>query len=91
VESRFVDGGVDVVFAGHDHHYERTHPQDGVVWIVSGAGCKRTRVGSSEFTAHAESTLQFMLVRIAGGTADVRAITTDGRVIDRVVLRKEPT
>ena len=80
--------GVDLAFAGHDHHYERTHPQDGVVWIVSGAGCKRTRVGSSEFTAHAESTLQFMLVHIDGATADVRAITTDGRVIDRVVLSK---
>jgi hypothetical protein len=32
-----------------------------------------------------------MLVNIDGDTADVRAITTDGRVIDRVVLRKEPT
>jgi len=81
--------GVDLAFAGHDHHYERTYPQDGVVWIVSGAGCKRTRVGSSDFTAHAESTLQFMLVTITEDAADVRAITTDGRVIDRVVLRKE--
>lgn len=82
--------GVDLAFAGHDHHYERSHAQDGVVWIVSGAGCKRTRVGSSDFTAHAESTLQFMQVRIDGATADIRAITTDGRVIDRVVLDKEP-
>jgi hypothetical protein len=81
--------GVDLAFAGHDHHYERTHPQDGVTWIVSGAGCKRTRVDSSDFTAHSESTLQFMLVRIVDDAADVRAITTDGRVIDRVVLRKE--
>jgi hypothetical protein len=81
--------GVDLAFAGHDHHYERTYPQDGVVWIVSGAGCKRTRVGSSDFTAHAESTLQFMLVRIVDDSADVRAITTDGRVIDRVVLRQD--
>jgi hypothetical protein len=81
--------GVDLAFAGHDHHYERTYPQDGVVWIVSGAGCKRTRVGSSDFTAHAESTLQFMLVSIVEDSADVRAITTGGRVIDRVVLRKE--
>lgn len=80
--------GVDVAFSGHDHHYERTYPQDGVVWVVSGAGCKRTRVARSEFTAHAESTLQFMLVRIDGDTADVRAITTDGRVIDQVTLRK---
>jgi hypothetical protein len=79
---------VALAFTGHDHHYERTHPQDGVVWVVSGAGCKLTPAGSSEFTAHSESTLQFMLVHIEGDTADVRAITTDGRVIDRVVLQR---
>jgi 3',5'-cyclic AMP phosphodiesterase CpdA len=81
--------GVDLAFAGHDHDYERTFPQDGVVWIVSGAGCKLTDVGTSDFTAHSESTLQFMLVRIDGGVADVQAITTDGTVIDQVTLRKD--
>ena len=82
----FVEHDVDIAFTGHDHHYERTTPQDGVVWIVSGAGSKRTRVGASEFTAHAEATLQFMLVRIEGDVMDVRAITTDGTVIDRTTL-----
>jgi hypothetical protein len=83
----FVEHGVDIAFTGHDHHYERTTPQDGVTWIVSGAGAKRTRVGESDFTAHAEATLQFMLVHIDGDAMDVRAITTDGRVIDRVTLQ----
>jgi hypothetical protein len=87
----FAEHGVDIAFTGHDHHYERTKPQDGVTWIVSGAGAKRTRVGESEFTAHAESTLQFMLVRIDGDTMDVRAITTDGRVIDQVTLQARST
>jgi hypothetical protein len=87
----FVEHGVDVAFTGHDHHYERTTPQDGVTWIVTGAGAKRTRVGESDFTAHAESTLQFMLVRIDGGTMDIQAITTDGRVIDRVTLQARST
>lgn len=82
--------GVALAFAGHDHHYERTHPQNGVVWILSGAGCKLTRTGSSSFTAHAESTLQFMLVQIDGDTADVRAITTDGRIIDRTTVTRSP-
>lgn len=83
----FVEHGVDVVFTGHDHHYERTNPQDGVVWIVSGAGAKLTRVDGAEFTAHAEATLQFMLVQIDGDTMDVRAITIDGTEIDQVTLR----
>lgn len=87
VQPLFARSGVDIVFTGHDHHYERTTPQDGVVWIVSGAGSKLTRVDGADFTAHAESTLQFMLVRIDGDVMDVRAITTDGTVIDRVTLR----
>ncbi|MGI9603363.1 MAG: metallophosphoesterase family protein [Acidimicrobiales bacterium] len=87
VEPLFIEHGVDIAFTGHDHHYERTTPQSGVVWVVSGAGAKRSRVGESDFTAHAESTLQFMLVEIDGDTMVVEAITTDGRVIDEVVLQ----
>ncbi len=86
VQPLFAHHGVDIVFTGHDHHYERTTPQDGVVWVVSGAGAKLTRVHGADFTAHAESTLQFMLVRIEGNTMDVCAITTDGNVIDQVTL-----
>ena len=88
VQPLFARYGVAVAFTGHDHHYERTTPQDGVVWIVSGAGCKLTRVGRSDFTAHAESTLQFMLVRIDGDAMDVQAVTTDGSVIDQVRLTR---
>ena len=35
----FADMGVDAVFQGHDHTYERVH-QDGIVYIVSGFGGK---------------------------------------------------
>ena len=82
---------MDVAFTGHDHHYERTEPQDGVVWIVSGAGCKLSRVGRSSFTAHSESTLQFMLADVVGDTMDLRAITTDAGVIDRTTLKARST
>jgi hypothetical protein len=87
VQPLFAEHGVDVAFTGHDHHYERTEPQDGVVWIVSGAGCKLSRVGRSDFTAHAESTLQFMLADVVGETMELRSITTDGTVIDQATLR----
>ncbi|MDP9072293.1 MAG: metallophosphoesterase [Actinomycetota bacterium] len=57
---------VDLVLAGHDHHYERTHPIDGVTYVVSGGGCKTTAAGRSRFTVVSESTLQFLLVDITG-------------------------
>mgnify|MGYP001817456834 CR=1 FL=1 len=86
IEPLFIEHGVDVAFTGHAHHYERTTPQGGVVWIVTGAGAKLTRVSGAEFTAHAASTLQFMLASIDGDSMDLKAIDTDGAVIDQVSL-----
>lgn len=34
----FVANGVDVVFSGHDHNYQRIGPIDGVLYIVTGGG-----------------------------------------------------
>jgi hypothetical protein len=87
LEPLLVDGGVDAVFTGHDHHYERTHPQQGITYFVSGGGCKLTPVGSSDFTAYASSILQFLLVSVRGDEMEVQCIRSDGEVADRVVLR----
>ncbi len=87
LEPRFVAGGIDAVFTGHDHHYERTKPQHGVTYFVSGGGCKLTRAGASEFTAFSSSILQFLLVSVRGNEMEVRCIRGDGNVVDRVVLR----
>ena len=38
LEPLFVKYGVSVVFAGHDHFYERTKPQKGIVHFVTGSG-----------------------------------------------------
>jgi 3',5'-cyclic AMP phosphodiesterase CpdA len=78
---------VDLVLAGHDHHYERTHPQDGITYVVSGGGCKTTSVGHSSFTARAASILQFVLIDIDGDRLEGRCIRVDGGVADRFVLR----
>ena len=40
LEPRFVEGGVDVVFQGHQHLYARLRPQRGVRYVVSGAGSR---------------------------------------------------
>jgi Calcineurin-like phosphoesterase len=86
VEPILVEHGVDLAFAGHDHHYERTTPQHGVVHVVSGGGCKLTLTGRSPFTAVAESALHFVHVVVRGDRLDARAIAPDGRVVDRFTL-----
>jgi 3',5'-cyclic AMP phosphodiesterase CpdA len=86
VDPILADGGVDVAFSGHDHHYERTTPQHGVVHVVSGVGCKLTLTGRSAFTAVAEWVLHFVHVVVAGEGLEALAIAPDGRVIDRFTL-----
>jgi len=78
---------VDLVLAGHDHHYERTHPQQGITHLVSGGGCKTTGAGHSSFTAASASILQFLLVDIDGDRLTASCIAVDGTVADRFELR----
>jgi 3',5'-cyclic AMP phosphodiesterase CpdA len=78
---------VDLVLTGHDHHYERTRPQQGVTHVVSGGGCKTTSVGRSRFTAAAASVLQFLLVDIDDDRLVGSCVGVDGAVVDRFELR----
>jgi Calcineurin-like phosphoesterase len=78
---------VDLVLTGHDHHYERVVPQDGVTYVVSGGGCKTTKVGRSAFTAVAERTLQFLHVDVVGDRLTVRCVRPDGSLADQFTLR----
>jgi hypothetical protein len=78
---------VDLVLAGHDHHYERTAPLDGITYVVSGGGCKTTKVGRSRFTAVAGRILQFLHVDIDGDRLVATCIQPQGQVFDRFELR----
>ena len=55
--------------------------------MVSGGGCKTTKVGRSGFTAAAGSILQFMLVDIDDDRLDLRCVRVDGAVVDHATLR----
>ena len=78
---------VDLVLAGHDHHYERTVPIAGITYVVSGGGCKTTPVRPQPYTAFAASVLQFLRVEIVGDRLEGRCVGPTGRVLDRFELR----
>ena len=78
---------VDLVLSGHDHDYERVEPQHGVTYVVSGGGCKTTRVSRSRFTAVAERTLQFLHVEVVDSHLTATCVRVDGSVADRLTLR----
>ena len=87
----FATYGVDIVFSGHDHCYERTVPIDSVVYIVTGGGgAPLYDVDSSSWTAHSEKTYHFCLIDITAKKLFLRAIKPNGTVFDTLVIDKTP-
>jgi hypothetical protein len=84
--------GVDLVFNGHDHHYERTVQIKGVTYVVTGGGGKDLyEAGESEWTAFSRSTHHAVSVRVDGDRLRLEAVETHGAVIDRLDLRLDRT
>jgi len=78
---------VDLVLAGHDHDYERTEPQNGVSYVVTGGGGRGTRpVGESSFTAFSEQVLNFVYVEIEGDQLLLHAIDATGAEFDQLAI-----
>ncbi|MEJ7623385.1 MAG: metallophosphoesterase [Pyrinomonadaceae bacterium] len=91
LEPLFVQNGVDVVFTGHEHFYERLKPQKGITYFVTGAGGK-LRAGdvkdNSPMTAKAFDTdLSFMLVEIVKDTMHFQVISRSGATVDSGTIR----
>ncbi|TFV91072.1 metallophosphoesterase [Blastococcus sp. CT_GayMR16] len=78
----FAAAQVPLVLAGHDHDYERTTPQDGVTYVVSGAGAKTRTVGHEDFTAVSSSTLHFLDLLVYDDRIEGRAIDQSGQLVD---------
>ncbi|MFY9609305.1 MAG: metallophosphoesterase [Blastocatellia bacterium] len=78
--------GVKVAFSGHDHIYERTKPQQGVQYFVTGAGGKTRRgdvdMGSSIRETSFDEDNHFMLIEVDDKQVSFEAITETGSVID---------
>jgi predicted phosphodiesterase len=89
LEPVLIRQGVDLVFSGHDHTYERTRPICGVTYVLSGGGGKGLYpAGRSEWTAFSKSTHHAVVVRIDGERLSLEAVEPDGTVIDRADLSR---
>jgi hypothetical protein len=91
LEPLLVKHGVDVVFTGHEHFYERIKPQKGIAYFIAGASAKLRRgdVRKTDLTAKAfDQGYSFMLVEIAGDEMHFQTISDDGKTVDSGVVRK---
>lgn len=88
--------GVDVVFAGHEHNYERSTPRRdyaavggtaAVVYIVTGGGGKQFYdVAHQPWTAYSAMIYHFVQVHLDGPHLRLEAIDSMGKVFDTMEL-----
>jgi len=91
LEPIFVRYGVDVVFAGHDHVYERVLPQQGVYYFTEGASgeLRAGNLSASTITAKGfDADRTFMLIEIAGDDLYFQATSRTGVAVDSGVIHR---
>ena len=93
LEPLFVKYGVNVVYAGHDHIYERVNPQKGIYYFVVGSS-GQLRGGDLKKTAltaagHDQDQV-FLLNEIVKDELFFQAITRTGKTVDAGVITRQP-
>jgi 3',5'-cyclic AMP phosphodiesterase CpdA len=91
LEPIFVKHGVDVVFSGHDHVYERLKPQKGIAYFVSGAAGQLRRGNmqpTDQTAAYFDQDQSFMLVEVAGNDMHFEALSRTGKTVDSGVIHR---
>ena len=95
LEPIFSKFGVNTVFSGHEHVYERIKPQHGIQYFVLGSSgqLRPHNLRSMSQTAKGFDTDQtFMLVEIAGDQLYFQALSRKGTTVDSgvIALNKQP-
>ena len=91
LEPLFLKYGVDVVFSGHEHFYERIKPQKGIYYFTSGGAAKLRDgdVKKTDLTAKSfDSGYHFMLIEITKDTMYFQAISDHGKIVDSGALAR---
>jgi len=91
LEPLFVKHGVAVVLSGHDHFYERTKPQQGVLYLVCGASGELRRGNlnrrSPLFEAGNDDVNSFLFVEASKSRLSFWAVDAAGNLLDSVSLK----
>ena len=92
LEPLYVKYGVNAVFAGHAHSYERVKPQKGVQYFTEGASGeikRRSLNRQSPLMAAGEDMVNsFLIVQATENEMKVEAIAADGRRIDSYTIKR---
>ena len=84
--------GVNVVFSGHEHAYERLKPVDNIYYFVQGDSGKLERHDfhrSNELAASFDRARTFMIVEIVGDTLYFQTISESGETVDSGGLSRQ--
>jgi hypothetical protein len=87
--------GVNAVFSGHEHAYERLKPQNGIYYFIQGDSGKLERHDfrrSPSIEASFDRDRTFMLLEIQGDELYFQTVSRVGKTVDSGVLTKpQPT
>jgi len=94
LEPLFIKYNVSVVFAGHEHFYERIKPQNGIAYFTEGGSAKlrkgNIRKGSPLTAKGFDTDNSFMLVEIDRDQMHFQAISRAGETVDEgLVMRRK--
>jgi|SRR5215213_2385945 len=93
VEPLFLKHGVNVVFTGHEHFYERLKPQKGIYYFISGAGGKLRKGDVKEGSPLTEKAydrdMSFMLIEIDDRQMHFQVISRTGETVDSGVIMNQ--
>jgi len=85
--------GVNIVLSGHEHVYERVHPQHGIYYFTEGASgelrpnnLNKTAITDKGF----DTDRSFMLVEIAGDDMYFETISRTGQTVDSGTIHRQP-